>query len=264
MIDIQTANARIAVEVTGQGEPLLFIPGFPLDHRMWSAQIDHFSRSFQVLAPDLRGYGGSSAQVTPVTMHDLAGDLIQMLDQLAPNQSVTVCGLSMGGYIAWQLVHHWPQRVERLVLCHTRSAADSPETARGRRLAMEGIRQSGSDAFLSAMLERLLAPQTKKQSPTLVAKVRKWMDEAAAESLVRTLDALAQRPDATPWLAAIDCPCLVIAGSEDPITPATEMREMAEQIRGAEFVLLDGVGHLSPCESPDRFNAALEAFMLQS
>lgn len=261
MPEVQTANARIVLEVAGEGEPLLFIPGFPLDHRMWSAQVKFFSRSFRVFAPDLRGYGRSSAQAAPVTMHDLARDLIEVLDQLAPNQPVTVCGLSMGGYVAWQLVHCWPQRVARLVLCHTRSAADSPETARGRRLAMEGIRQSGPEAFLSAMLERLVAPQTKERNPETVTAIRQWMQEAPAESLVRTLDALAQRPDATPWLEEIRCPTLVIAGSGDPITPPSEMRTMAEQIAGSQFVLLDGVGHLSPCESPERFNQTLEAFL---
>jgi 3-oxoadipate enol-lactonase len=261
MTEVQTANARIVVKAAGQGEPLLFIPGFPLDHRMWSAQVDFFSRSFRVLAPDLRGYGQSSTQATPVTMHDLAGDLIAVLDQLAPNQQVTVCGLSMGGYIAWQLVHFWPQRVARLVLCHTRSAADSPETARGRRIAIEGIRQSGPDAFLSAMLDRLVAPQTKDRNPETVNAIRQWMQEAPVASLVHTLDALAQRPDATPWLKEINCPTLVIAGSEDPITPPGEMRTMAEQIAGSQFVLLEEVGHLSPCESPDQFNQILAAFL---
>jgi len=261
MMKVQTTNTQIAVAIAGQGEPLLFIPGFPLDHRMWSAQIDYFSRSFQVLAPDLRGYGGSSAQATPATMYGLAFDLIEVLDQLVPNLAVSVCGLSMGGYIAWQLVHHWPRRVSRLVLCHTRSAADSPETARGRRLAMEGIRQSGPEAFLSAMLDRLVAPQTKVRNPETVTAIQQWMQEAAPESLIRTLDALAQRPDATPWLEEIQCPTLVIAGSEDPITPPSEMRTMAEQIAGSQFVLLEGVGHLSPCESPERFNQTLEAFL---
>ena len=264
MLQVQTANAQLAVEVAGQGELLLFIPGFPLDHRMWSAQIDFFSESFRVLAPDLRGYGKSSAQAGPVTMHDLARDLIEMLDQLAPNQQVTVCGLSMGGYIAWQLVHHWPQRVARLILCHTRSAGDSPETARGRRIAIEGIRQSGPNGFLAAMLERLVAPQTKERNPEAVATIRQWMQEAPAESLVRTLDALAERPDATAWLEEVSCPTLVIAGSEDPITPAGEMRMMSERIRDAQFVLLDGVGHLSPCEMPERFNEVLQVFLRNS
>lgn len=261
MIEVQAANARIAIEVAGQGEPLLFIPGFPLDHRMWSAQVDFFSASCRVLAPDLRGYGSSSAQTSRVTMLDLARDLIEVLDQLAPNQPVTVCGLSMGGYIAWQLVHNWPKKVGRLVLCHTRAAADSPETARGRRIAIEGIRQSGPDAFLSTMLERLVAAQTKEQNPEVVTTIRQWMHAAPAESLIRTLDALAERPDATAWLGNINCPCLVIAGSDDPITPAGEMQMMAERIPGSQFVLLDGVGHLSPCESPERFNSALKSFL---
>lgn len=258
---ITTPRGPLHVVAAGQGEPLLLIHGFPLDHRMWSAQIEHFSDRFLVLAPDLRGYGQSAPLTGPVTLPDFAQDLLVVLEHFAASRPATICGLSMGGYLAWQLIRHWPDRISRLVLCHTRSAADSPETARGRRLAGEGIRQSGPNAFLQAMLERVLGATTREHHPAVVAAVWKWMLEAPSESLIHTLNALANRPDATPWLAAITCPVLVIAGAEDPITPAAEMQLMAGQIPGSEFVLLDEVGHLSPCESPQRFNAVLRAFL---
>lgn len=258
---VQTSSSRIAVDVTGEGEPLLFIHGFPLDHRMWQAQTVHFSRKYQVLAPDLPGYGLSSPLEGPYTLHDTAAGLIEVLEKLAPGKRVTVFGLSMGGYIAWQLVHRWPERIARLVICHSRSAADTPETARGRRIAIEGIRQSGPAAFLAAMLGRLLAPQTQAAQPAVVSAVQGWMQQASPESLTWTLDAIAGRPDSTPWLAAIQCPTLILAGSEDPITPAAEMRELAGQIRSSRFVELPDAGHLSPCECPARFNSLLEDFL---
>lgn len=258
---VKTPAGEVAAEVLGSGHPVLFIPGFPLDHRMWSAQLKLFAQDFQVIAPDLRGFGASAPLVGPASMRAFAEDLIAVMERFAPDTPFTVCGLSMGGYIAWQLVHAWPERIARLILCHTRAAADSPETARGRRLASEGIRQAGPTAFLEAMLERLLGNTTRLQQPELVARVRTWMSEAAPESLRHTLEALAQRPEATPWLERITCPTLVIAGSEDPITPAAEMQELAGRIAGSQFVLLDQVGHLSPCEAPDRFNALLQKFL---
>lgn len=258
---VQTSSGQVAVEMTGEGEPLLFIHGFPLDHRMWRAQTNFFSRNYQVLAPDLPGYGQSSPLRGPFSLQDTASTLIAVLDRLAPGKRVTVCGLSMGGYIAWQLIHHWPERIARLVICNSRSAADTPETARGRRIAIEGIKHSGPSAFLTAMLGRLLAPRTYAEQPALVATIQEWMQQASPESLGWTLDAIAGRPDATPWLAEIECPTLVIAGSDDPITPAAEMREMAGRIRSSEFFELPEVGHLSPGESPSCFNSLLEEFL---
>ncbi len=261
MVQISTPRGPLHVVVKGEGEPLLLIHGFPLDHRMWSAQIEYFSKEFQVLAPDLRGFGRSAPLSGTVTLTEFAQDLQLVLEQVVASRPATICGLSMGGYIAWQLVHQWPKQVARLVLCHTRSAADSPEIARGRRIAGEGIRQSGPAPFLQAMLERLLGSTTRASRSATVSAVQQWMKEAPPESLVQTLDALATRPDATPWLPAITCPVLVIAGAEDPITPPAEMQQMSEQIPGSQFILLDEVGHLSPCESPTRFNAVLQEFL---
>ncbi|MFN5320523.1 MAG: alpha/beta fold hydrolase [Planctomycetota bacterium] len=261
MIVIQTSLGQVAVKVLGEGEPVLLIPGFPLDHRMWEPQLGTLARSFQVIAPDLRGFGASSQLDGPVSMRAFAEDLVEVLDHVAPDKQFHVCGLSMGGYIAWQLIRHWPDRVARLVLCHTRSAPDSPETARGRRLAMEGIRHSGPAPFLQAMLERVLGSTTRADQPELVARVREWMAEAPPESLIQTLDALATRPDATPWLESLACPTLVVAGAEDPITPAEEMREMAARISGSRFEVLEKVGHLSPCEAPETLTALLLEFL---
>lgn len=259
---VQTPTGQIAAEVLGSGKPVLFIPGFPLDHRMWSAQLNSLAQDFQVIAPDLRGFGASAPLVGPVSMRAFAEDLIAVMEHFAPGKPFTVCGLSMGGYIAWQLARHWPERIARLVLCHTRSAADSPETARGRRIASEGIRQAGPTAFLEAMLERLLGNTTRREQPELVTRVRSWMSEAAGESLLQTLHALADRPEATPWLQDLHCPTLIIAGAEDPITPPAEMQEMASRIAGSQFTLLEQVGHLSPCEAPAKFNALLRKFLL--
>lgn len=126
---------------------------------------------------------------------------------------------------------------------------------------MEGIRQTGPEPFLAAMHDRLLGSAIRAHDPAAVFRIHQWMREAQPDSLVATLEGLAERPDATPWLAAIDCPALVIAGAEDRITPADEMREMAGKIARSRFVLLEGVGHLSPCEAPEQFNRELLQFL---
>lgn len=258
---IDISNAQINVEVKGRGQPVLLVHGFPFDHRMWSHQFAELGQRVQVIAPDLRGYGTSSALREPTSIARFAEELMEVLDRLPVESPADLCGLSMGGYIALQLVHRWPDRFRRLVLCHTRSAADSVETARGRRLAIEQIRRRGPADFLAAMAEKLIAPSTASNSPEKRAEMMQWLAEASPESLVHTLDALATRPDATPWLGSLPLPVLVVAGNEDGITPAAEMREMAEKIPQARFIALPDCGHLSPLERPGEFNAQVLQFL---
>ena len=112
----------------GVGQPLLLIHGFPLDHTMWQFQIEDLSRDFRIIAPDLRGFGSSDLSDAPMSMADFADDLERLLTELGIDSPVNICGLSMGGYIAWEFWHRHPQRLSRLILCdcllYTSDAAD--------------------------------------------------------------------------------------------------------------------------------------------
>ncbi len=105
---IQLKNFEIQASVVGRGRPLLLIHGFPLDNRMWRHQIEHFQTQYQLIAPDLRGFGKSGPLEAGASMRSFADELIEMLDVLEINEPVIVCGSSMGGYIVWQLAHRWP------------------------------------------------------------------------------------------------------------------------------------------------------------
>src|SRR5688500_8038168 len=85
-----------------RGTPLMLVHGFPLDHTMWQAQIDEFAEGYRVIAPDLRGFGKSGTTEGTVGMEQMADDLALMLDKLSVQEPVVFCGLSMGGYVAWQ------------------------------------------------------------------------------------------------------------------------------------------------------------------
>ena len=105
---VDLANGHLQVLDEGIGPPLLFVHGFPLDHRMWRAQIEQFSGSYRVIAPDLRGFGGSSLvnDDATLTMQEFAVDLAEMLSVIELDEPVCLIGLSMGGYIAWQFWEH--------------------------------------------------------------------------------------------------------------------------------------------------------------
>ncbi|HEY4262738.1 MAG TPA: alpha/beta hydrolase, partial [Schlesneria sp.] len=135
-VDVNGVRFRVVDE--GEGPVILFVHGFPLNYTMWEAQIAEFSRTHRVIAPDLRGFGGTDGALYSVSIEQFADDLADLLEALPVRVPVTFCGLSMGGYIGWQFVQRHPSRVSKLIICDSRAAADSPEAA-ANRLKMADI-----------------------------------------------------------------------------------------------------------------------------
>lgn len=240
-----------------EGPVLLFVHGFPLNHAQWENQFLHFAASHRVIAPDLRGLGGSriSDNDMVVTMEQHADDLDALLSELQINEPVVFIGLSMGGYVAWQMAKKYPQRLRSLVLCHTRVVADTAEQAAGRhQLAAETLRIQTSLKIEEVMLPRLLPASTDQSH---VEAVRQMARSSSISGLAATLRGMAARPDMTNLLPSITVPTLAICGEYDAISPPAEMSAWSSKIPGARFVSLPGVGHLSPIEGPHAFNQLL-------
>ncbi len=245
----------------GAGKTLLLVHGFPLDHSMWREQLAAFSARYRVIAPDLRGFGGSGIAGETVTMEDYADDLANLLDVLAISEPVVFCGLSMGGYIALQFVKKHADRLQALVLCDTRAAADSAEAAANRLKVAQQVLAEGAEAVAETMLPRLFGKQAMDQRPEFVESTRQVMNSARPAAIAAAQRGMAARPDMSSFLRQISVPTLVIVGEHDVISPVAEMREMAERIPGAEFVIVPDAGHMAPLENPAAFNAALEKFL---
>lgn len=258
---VQAGGCRFQVFDRGQGPPLLFVHGFPLDHTMWSGQLEHFAATHRVIAPDLRGFGRSDATPGLVTMEQMADDCAALLDALGVAGPVTYCGLSMGGYVGWQFVRKYAPRLRGLVLCDTRAVPDSPEAADNRRKLAAHVLAHGTEAVASAMLPKLFAPATVETHPELVEATRRVILAAQPAGVAAAQEGMAARPDARPLLASIRVPTLVVVGEADAISPPQEMRELAGAIAGSRFVALAGAGHMAPLEQPERFNAALAEFL---
>jgi pimeloyl-ACP methyl ester carboxylesterase len=244
----------------GHGDPLMLVHGFPLDHSQWQNQLEPLSRSFRVIAPDLPGFGRSVRKKPIESIQTFVDDLIELLDAIKVLQ-VSFCGLSMGGYIGWQFWKHHPYRLNRLIACNTRAAADSETVARARRVTAHNVRSEGLAKLADDMVSRLFAPKNLTEMPDQVEQVRRVIRNTNVEIVAQSLEAMAIRPDATSWLSAIENPILFVAGAEDVVTPASEMQENAALPFRAEFVILSGAGHLSPLENSQAFNQAVLAFM---
>lgn len=245
----------------GLGPVILFVHGFPLNHTMWQAQIDEFSRTHRVIAPDLRGFGGTDGALYSVSMEQFADDLAGLLDALAVEGPVIFCGLSMGGYIAWQFVQRHRNRLQKLIVCDTRAAADSPEAAANRLKMADIVLREGPEPVAWAMMPKLFAQCSGERCPAIIASVRQMVMTSNPVAIAAAHRGMAVRPDVTAWLPTLDLPTLVLCGEHDAISPAAEMRSIAEQIPGADFALIPDAGHMSPMEQPQAVNDALRKFI---
>lgn len=265
MKSIALGGANLCCLDEGRGLPLLLVHGFPLDHTMWSGQIDVLSRQYRVIAPDLRGFGCSRSEgVSPgirVTMDEFADDLAAMLDVLGVNEPVVFCGLSMGGYIAFQFWRKYAERLRGLILCDTRAAADTPEGAAARRGMADRVLAEGPGPLVETMLPRLLAECVRLGRPEVVETLRRTMMATSPQGIAAATRGMAERPDMIAALKEVRCPTLVVVGEEDSVSPPGEMRGIAEAIVGAKFVEIPAAGHMSPLENPAAVNAAILDFL---
>jgi YbgC/YbaW family acyl-CoA thioester hydrolase len=252
-------GAELAVDVRGDGLAVLFVHGFPFDRTMWGAQLAGLTRCRRI-APDLRGVGDSRATRAEYSMTRYAEDVVGVLDALEVRRAV-VCGLSMGGYIAFELLRRHPDRVRALILCDTRANADAAD-ARQRRdeLAALAVRE-GPDAVGERVIPNLLASSTRADRPEVLEQCRAMGRRYSVGGMVGALEAMRDRIDSTELLSRIAVPTLVMVGAEDPTSPPAVMQAMADAIPGARYVVIPGAGHVSPLEQPLTSSRAIADFL---
>jgi len=257
---IAVNGVNLAVDVRGEGPAILFIHGYPLDHSLWEHQLTHLE-GWTRIAPDLRGMGQSDAPDLGYSMTTYAEDLLALITTLGLDR-VVVCGVSLGGYVAFEMIRSARERVRGLVLINTRAEADSAEARKARDAASAQAREGGADSIAATMLPKLLAKSSAAEKPALVERVRSMMESTPVAGILGALGAMRDRPDSSgllPELAGV--PTLVIGGEEDPLIPRERVRAMAEAIPGARLVFVAGAGHLVPLESPEATTGLLTEFL---
>jgi 3-oxoadipate enol-lactonase len=249
-IQVPAGDVQLAVDVRGEGVPVLFVHGFPFDRTVWRHQLATLSRARRI-ALDLRGVGGSGAPPASdgYALARYADDLVAVLDNVGVRDAV-LCGLSMGGYVIFELLRRHPERVKALILADTKVEPDSADAKRGRDELAALAEREGPDAVIERLLPRLLAPTTHAAQPEVVAQVREMARRWSVPGLVGALRTLRDRPDSTDTLRGVHVPALVLVGSEDAIATPAAARSMAQLVPGAEYHVVPAAGHLAPLEQP--------------
>lgn len=247
------------VDLSGDGPAVLFVHGFPLDRTMWRPVASALTGWHRIL-PDLRGLGLSEAPEDGYAMAEYADDLAALLDLLHVPDAV-VCGLSMGGYVAFELLRRHPQRVRALVLANTRAAADDATGRAKRDATIARIRRDGPGFLADEMLPKLVGPDTARTQPDVVRQVRTMVTGQSTSGLIGALAAMRDRPDSRPMLGDITIPTLVVHGSDDQLIPLAEARAMADAIPGAHFAVIPAAGHLAPMEQAVNTGRVIREFL---
>jgi pimeloyl-ACP methyl ester carboxylesterase len=205
--------------------------------------------------------GQSDAPDLGYSMATYADDLLALLDSLGVDR-VVLCGLSMGGYVVFEILRRARARVRGLILMDTRAEADSAETRRARDASSAQAREGGSVAIAAAMLPRMLAESAATEDPVLVDRVRRMMEATPVAGILGAISALRDRPDSTTLLQTlVDLPSLVVVGEEDRLAPPALSHAMADLIPGSRMLVVPGAGHLTPMERPAVATAAVAEFL---
>jgi len=256
IVDVNGHSLNYVARGTDDGLPVVFIHGFPFSHRMWEPQLEALPRRYRAVAYDVRGHGDSEVGHGQYTIELFVDDLIGLLDHLAIDQAV-VCGLSMGGYIALRAVERHPERFRGLVLCDTRSEADTDEAKVKRAGTIAAVMSWGVPAFAEEFVKLVLAPRTLTANPLVAKKVRQMITATDPLGICGTLRALAERTDTTPALPAMNLPALVLVGEHDTLTPPADAQAMARALPDAALHVIPDAAHMSNLENPAAFNEHL-------
>ncbi len=223
-------------------------------HRMWDAQVEALAGPYQVLRYDTRGHGGSPVASGPATIEALADDLAGLLDVLQIGQAHVV-GLSLGGMTAQALAARHPDRVRGLVLMAT-----SAYLPHGWKERAATVRSQGMVAIADAVLARWFTPDFAAAHPGAVAPHRERFAAMEPEGYAACCGAIGGM-DLRPSNSSIAAPTLIVAGADDPATPAAMMEEIRGRIPDAELLVLPRAAHLLAVERADAVNAHLGAFL---
>jgi 3-oxoadipate enol-lactonase len=258
---INSNNLSLDYSDNGNEIPLLLIHGYPLTQALWGPQITGLADVARVLAPDLRGHGGSDLGPGSYSMSVLADDCRAFLDTLGITRPVVLGGLSMGGYVVFEFYRKYPQRIAGLILAATRAGADSPEAKANRDKAATTAREKGVGAIVETMLPKMLSQKSSQTRPELVTRVREMMASTSLAAVVGDLTAMRDRTDSTSTLAQIEKPTLILHGADDQLIPPAEAQAMGAAIPNARLEILTEAGHLLNLEQPEAFNEAVRTFL---
>lgn len=241
---------------TVTGTPLVFINSLGSDLRIWDGLIPAFVEQWPLIRYDKRGHGLSDCPPGPYTLRDHTEDLAGLLAQVQAPPAILI-GVSVGGMIALDFAHHYPEHVQALVLCDTGAKIGTAAYWTERSSA---VRQDGLAPLAPLILARWFSSTFAASAPTAYRGYQNMLTRTPAEGYAATCDAL-RDADLRAAIPTITIPALVLCGDEDLATPPTLGRELAAALPHARFALIPKAGHIPSIEQPQALATAIQHFL---
>ena len=254
MLRTKVNGIKLAYERRGKGSPLVLLHGYPLDHSIWDPLVPILENDFDLILPDLRGFGESQAVGTHFEMTDYAADVAGLLDQLNIEKAAVV-GHSMGGYVALAFVRAFPGHVLGLGLVSSQTQADTLENKAGRYQQAETILTSGVREVAEGMSGKMTT------RPDLQTWLKELILRQRPEGLAGALRAMAERPDSTPLLTGFNLPLVLVHGLADALIPIERARSVKTAVPGAHLTEIPDTGHMPMMESPQKTAEAFRTLL---
>src|SRR5215216_1093601 len=251
MEKIKINDIELAYTRRGQGTPLVLLHGYPLDHHLWDDVAPLLEDAFDLILPDLRGFGESTTVDSPFTMDDYASDIAGLLDQLEI-QKAAIVGHSMGGYVALAFAKLYPERVSGLGLVSSQVLADPPDRKEGRYKSAADVSDKGIGGVVETMTPKFTSDER------LQAFARETMERQQPAAFIGALKAMAERMDSTPLLSSFKFPVVIIHGEADALIPIDRAREVKNAVPHAHLVEVNGAGHMPMIEAKEETAKALK------
>lgn len=243
-------SVEMAYERHGKGSPLVLIHGFPLDRSIWNETAKLLENDFDLILPDLRGFGESATVDVPYGMNEIADDIAQLLGKLGI-QKAFLAGHSMGGYVALAFAKKYPDQVSGLALVSSQVLADPPDRKEGRYKTAADVEQKGVGVVAAAMTDKLSSNQNIRDI------VRPLIERQSKSGVMGALKAMAEREDSTALLSTFEFPVVLIHGDADELISIDRAREVKAAFPNAHLKELPGVGHMPMMEAPQKTAEAL-------
>jgi pimeloyl-ACP methyl ester carboxylesterase len=257
---ITSGDAEIFYESLGSGPPVVLLHPFPAHHDLWKPAAQALVSHYRVILPDLRGHGESGVGEGSATMEKHVVDLARVLDH-EEIQRTSFVGVSIGGYAMFEFWRKYRARVEALVLCNTKSQADTPEARAGRLQAAAEVMERGTEPFFESMLPKLLGKTTHRTRPDLVEGALRMMRKMSPEGVALVQQGMAERPDSVETLKTINVPTLIVTGDEDILTGVADADLMRQNMPGSQMKVIAKAGHYSPWEQPEEVGKLVRQFL---
>ncbi|EHB59531.1 alpha/beta fold hydrolase [Paenibacillus lactis] len=257
MEKVQCNGTTICYVDQGQGEPIILLHGFCGSSAYWEQLLPHLP-GYRLIVPDLRGHGRSDAPMGSYTIEQMADDVQLLMDELDIQKAVLL-GHSLGGYITLSFAQRYASRLHGFGLIHSTGYPDSEEAKEKRVKAVSTIQGEGITSFVDNLVPGLFATDTEKLKPECIQRAKEIGYLTPPQGAIGAALAMRERPDRRDVLSASTLPILLVAGEKDALIPPE--RSFTTDHDNVTKVVIEGAGHMSMMEAPEKLGEAIVAYM---